>query len=203
MTSCTVFPGIQIVYNDLKLLHCGRRVPKTEEIVEINYCMEGRYECEVSSQYCFYARAGDLSVGNAGRREAAGSFPTGRFCGLTIFVELSSAREHNAFILREMEIDLDVIRLLALQEPRRFYIRGREEIDAVCQQMVSAVTGCAFPLLKLKTLELLMQIRNPELLSGSDIPAYLSQKNVQLAKNVKQRVTDDLSCHWTLQQLSE
>ena len=40
---------------------------------------EGRYECEVNRQYCFYAGPGDLSVGNAGSREAAGSFPTGRF----------------------------------------------------------------------------------------------------------------------------
>ena len=25
--ACTVFPGIQAVYNDLNLLHCGKRVP--------------------------------------------------------------------------------------------------------------------------------------------------------------------------------
>ena len=42
VTSCTVFPGIQAVYNDLNLFHCGRSVERTEEIVEINYCMEGR-----------------------------------------------------------------------------------------------------------------------------------------------------------------
>ena len=76
--SCTVFPGIQAVYNDLYLLHCGKTVPKTEEIVEINYCAEGRYEC-------------------------------------------------------------DVISRMAVLEPRRFYIRGKKEIDIVCRQMISAV----------------------------------------------------------------
>jgi len=59
--SCTVFPGIQAVYNDLNLLHCGRRVPETEEIVEINYCVEGRYECEVSGRYCFYESFGSYA----------------------------------------------------------------------------------------------------------------------------------------------
>ena len=41
VTSCTVFPGIQAVYNDLNLFSCGRVVPKNEEIVEITYCVDG------------------------------------------------------------------------------------------------------------------------------------------------------------------
>ena len=53
VTSCTVFPGIQAVYNDLNLFRCGRTVPRNEEIVEINYCLDGQYECEVHSQYFF------------------------------------------------------------------------------------------------------------------------------------------------------
>lgn len=203
VTSCTVFPGIQAVYNDLNLFHCGRCVPRTEEIIEINYCAEGRYECEVNRQYCFYAGPGDLSVGNAGRREAAGSFPTGRFSGLTFFIDLTTTREQNASLLREMEVDLDVISRMALQGPQRFYLRGREEIDAVCQQVISAVTSHCLPLLKLRTLELLMLLSDPELLRGNNMPPYLSRKNVKLAKNVRQRVTENLSSHLTIRQLSE
>lgn len=203
VTSCTVFPGIQAVYNDLNLFYCGKRVPRTEEIVEINYCLEGLYECEVNRRYCFYATPGDLSVGNAGRREAAGSFPTGRFLGLTLFIDLTATREQNASLLREMKVDLDVISRMALQGPQRFYLRGREEINAVCQQMISAVTAHCLPLLKLRTLELLMLLSDPELLSDNYIPPYLSRKNVLLAKNVRQRVTENLSSHLTIRQLSE
>ena len=201
--SCTVFPGIQAVYNDLHLPHCGRCVPGTEDVVEINYCLEGRYECEVSSQYCFYASPGDLSVGSVGRREAAGSFPTGRFSGLTLFIELIPATEQNESILREMEISLDVIRQMAIQEPRRFYLRGEAEIDDVCRRMISASSDHCLPSLKLKTLELLMLISDPGLLRNSRVPVYLSQKNVRLARDVRQRITEDLSFHLTLRQLSE
>ena len=182
VTSCTVFPGIQAVYNDLNLLHCGRSVPRTEEIIEINYCAEGRYECEVNCQYCFYTGPGDLSVGNAGRREAAGSFPTWRFSGMTLFIDLTTTRDQNDSLLREIEVDLNVISRMALQEPRRFYIRGREEIDAVCQQMISAVAAHCLPLLKLRTLELLMLLSDPEFLCGNNLPPYLNRKNVLLAK---------------------
>ena len=102
-----------------------------------------------------------------------------------------------------MEVDLDVINRMAILEPRRFYFRGRKEIDTVCRQIILAVSDHRLPLLKLKTLELLMMISNPDLIQSYDLPVYLSQKNVQLAKNVRKRITNDRSCHLTLQQLSE
>jgi len=43
----------------------------------------------------------------------------------------------------------------------------------------------------------------PELLRGNNMPPYLSRKNMQLAKKVRQRVTENLSSHLTIQQLSE
>lgn len=201
--SCTVFPGIQAVYNCLNLPHCGRRVPKSEDIIEINYCIEGRYECEVNKQYCFYAVPGDLSVGSVGRREAAGSFPTGHFAGLTLFIDLTSTREKNDHILQDTGIDLELIQRMANQELRRFYIRGREEIEDVCRQMVLAVNNQNLPLLKLKTLEILAMISDEGLLSRSASPVYLSQKNAQLAKDVRERISQNLSIHITLSQLSE
>lgn len=48
--SCTVFSGIQGIYNDLHLLRCGTPVPGEDNIVEISFCAEGRYECEVNSR---------------------------------------------------------------------------------------------------------------------------------------------------------
>lgn len=200
--SCTVFPGIQALYNDLNLYHCGKIVPRTEDVLEINYCIGGRYECEVSSQYCFYAISGDLSIGNAGRREAAGSFPTGHFTGLTLFIEPKMVSGRNASILQDLKIDLELIKRMAFQDPRRFYIRGKSDIDVVCRQMISAITDHDLPLLKLKTLELLMKISDPDLIQRNNIPVYLSQKNVQLAKNIREKISKDLSCHLTLQQLS-
>ena len=94
-----------------------------------------------------------------------------------------------------MEISLDVIRQMAIQEPRRFYLRGEAEIDDVCRRMISAISDHCLPSMKLKTLELLMLISDPGLLRNSRVPVYLSQKNVRLARDVRQRITEDLSFH--------
>ena len=94
--SCTVFPGVQTVYNDLYMYYCGKAVPRNDGIIEISYCMDGRYECEVSKQYCFYVSHGDLSIGTVGRRESSGSFPTKRYSGLTVFLDVAVFHLHQS-----------------------------------------------------------------------------------------------------------
>lgn len=200
--SCTVFPGVQAIYNDLFLLRCAKPVSQAQDIIEISYCHEGRYECEVNSRYCFYIGHGDLTIGTAGRKEAGGGFPTRRYCGLTLFLDLLAMEKHCAMILREMEINLDAIRKLAVQGPRRFVLHGSAEIDTIFRSMIPAETEHSLPMLRLRIQELFMLLSDSSLAEQSNAPVYLSRKHVLLAKDVYQRVTEDLSRHLTLETLS-
>lgn len=201
--SCTVFPGVQTVYNDLYMYHCGKAVPKNDGIIEISYCMDGRYECEVSKQYFFYVSHGDLSIGTVGRRESGGSFPVNRYSGLTFFLEIAVFKEQCGFILQGMEIDLDGILRAAVQHPRRFIIHGADQIDAIFKLAIDAQINADVPLLKLKTLELLLFLGKVDFDSLKDMPAYLNHAQAMLAKKVHQMLVSDLSAHLTLEQLSE
>lgn len=44
VTACTVFSGIQVLFNDLKMLQCSTRVKQNKKIIEMSFCLEGRYE---------------------------------------------------------------------------------------------------------------------------------------------------------------
>ena len=136
--SCTVFPGVQTVYNDLYMYHCGKVVPRNDGIVEISYCMDGRYECEVSEQYCFYVSHGDLSIGNVGRREQGGSFPTKRYSGLTVFLNAAVFKEQYGYVLQELGINLEGILRAAARQPRRCNLYGCQEIDVIFQMAIEA-----------------------------------------------------------------
>ena len=200
--SCAVFPGIQAVYNDLYLLRCANPVPENN-IIEINYCMEGRYECEVNSQYCFSIGRGDLSVGTTGRSETRGSFPTQRFRGMTLFIDLASMEKERAYLLRELDAELDTIRRLSMRKPRRFVMHGMAEFDTVVRSMASAETEHDLPKLKLKTLEFLLLLGRMDRIGPDGAPAYISQKQAQLARDVRKRITEDLTAILTIKKLSE
>ena len=201
--SCTVYPGVQTVYNDLYMYHCGKAVPRNDGIIEISYCMDGRYECEVSGQYCFNVSHGDLSIGTVGRRESAGSFPTNRYSGLTLFLDIAAYREQCGFILQEMGISLDGILSAAVQHPRRCIIHGADQIDAIIKSAIDAQINADVSLLKLKVLELLLFLGKVDFDSLKDMPAYLNHAQAALARDVQRMLVSDLSAHLTMDQLSE
>lgn len=200
--TCSVFPGVLAVLNDLRILRCGKAVPEAENTVEITCCMEGRYECEVNSRYCFYIGHGDLTIGTVGRTEAGGGFPTRCFSGLTLFLDLTLLEKQYVCLLPEMGIDLGVIRELAKQKPRRFVLHNRAEFLTIILSMAEAERSHRLPALRIKTIELMMLLSDPDLAPKSETPVYISRKLAQLAKDVQRQVTADLSRHLTLTQLS-
>lgn len=200
--SVVIQPGVQAIYNDLSMFFCAAPVTPSEAVIEINYCLEGRYECELNDRYRFYVGRGDLSVGCVGRTESHGGFPTKRFRGLSLFLEIEKIQKTEAWFLQELEIDLDMIRSLAVKKPHYFILHKSAAANAIIVSMISAIMEQRLPLLRLKTLELLMLLSDPALTTQSGSPVYLSQKQVQLATNVQARITENLSRHLTIEQLS-
>ena len=39
-----VFPGIDLVYNDMHMEYCNKEQKPASSVMEINYCMEGRWD---------------------------------------------------------------------------------------------------------------------------------------------------------------
>ena len=45
ITMYHVFPGIELVYNDMHMAYCNKEQEPAHGVMEINYCREGRSEC--------------------------------------------------------------------------------------------------------------------------------------------------------------
>ena len=50
-----VFPGIDLVYNDMHMEYCNKEQKPASSVMEINYCMEGRCECVFEQNEYGYA----------------------------------------------------------------------------------------------------------------------------------------------------
>lgn len=44
-----VFPGIDIIYNNFNTFHCFEPENISRDIIEINHCRKGRFECKVEN----------------------------------------------------------------------------------------------------------------------------------------------------------
>ena len=62
MTCYDIFSGVQICFNDLQTTQSLPSQDSKSNIMEINYCIRGRHECEFSDGTCSFIGEGDLCV---------------------------------------------------------------------------------------------------------------------------------------------
>lgn len=203
IVACDVFPGIQAVYNDLHLARRGRPVATYDRVIQINYCIEGRYQCAINSRYHFNVNHGDLSIGMVGCRESHGDASVSRFRGLTLYLELEEFSRREERMIRELGIALEVIRQLASQRDRYFVLHGNEQANVLLGVLTAAIIAQRLPEVRLKTLELLALLSRPEMLRNNQAVVYLSQKHARLANRIYERISEDPACRVNIDQLAK
>ena len=57
-----VFPGIELYYNDMHMGYCNQNQATVKNMIEINHCLIGRFECSFGENSCCYMTEGDLSI---------------------------------------------------------------------------------------------------------------------------------------------
>ena len=99
ITVYQVFPGIELVYNDMHMAYCNKQQKPAKDVMEINYCKEGRCECSFSEhEYC-YMSAGDLSFCSLQENSHQSEFPTAHYHGITITVDFSGITDEMKNVL--------------------------------------------------------------------------------------------------------
>ena len=85
ITRYPVFPGIELLYDDIHM-SCGvaHREDPRADLLEINHCRLGRFECEFSDGSAVYLGEGDLAVNVMTNRTRETWFPLSHYHGITI-----------------------------------------------------------------------------------------------------------------------
>ena len=99
ITLYQVFSGIELVYNDMHMEYCNKNQKPASDVIEINYCREGRSECLFGEhQYC-YMSAGDFSFCSLQEQSHQSEFPTAHYHGITVTINFSKITEEMKKIL--------------------------------------------------------------------------------------------------------
>lgn len=113
ITLYEVFPGMELVYNDMHMEYCNQSQQPASGVMEINYCKEGRCECLFGEhQYCYMA-AGDLSFCSLQDNSHQSEFPTAHYHGITVTIDFSAITDEMRHVLELLSVDIDRIRGLS------------------------------------------------------------------------------------------
>ena len=203
VTVCPVFPGAELCYNDMHLGWCNQEQTSAQNVIEINYCRVGRYECSFGENSCCYLAAGDFAISAATRKKSFSCFPLRHYHGITILLDLDALPPEMHRQMAWFGIEPERIRRYICTANRCCILRGNPAIGHLFSELYAEEQPCSTGYLRLKVLELLLFLSRLENRDEVQQTEYFNQHQVECAKQVAARMTGDLTRHLTIEQLAQ
>lgn len=203
MTSYSVFPGIDLIYNDVYTQWVSIDIDPPKNILEINHCKEGIIECETRKGDYLYLSKGNLSINSKYSINNSSTFPLNHFHGITVAVDFDKTFECLSCILEDAPINLSEIKSKFCESNEEFLvIRESKSIEHIFSELYEVSEKIRKGYYKVKVLELLLFLSNLEQEELKQSKKYYSKKQVNIVKGIKEYLTIHLSQKITLEQLS-
>ena len=107
MTIYSLFSGAELYYNDMHLVSFDEAPAPARNVIELNHCRVGRYECSFGENSCCYLAAGDFAVCAAARKKSSSFFPLrhyhGNYHSAGSGCDLAGNAEPDGMVWRESE----------------------------------------------------------------------------------------------------
>lgn len=207
MTRLSVLPGMELFYNDMHIttVHVGQNKVPVEDVMEINHCREGRFECEFSDGGAVYLGAGDLAANMLTHPPRDSWFPLSHYHGISVMVDLRAAQDtlcQIGQIFDSTPIDLYAMRDRLCGENRCFIIRATEGIQHIFSELYAAPSGMGRDYCKLKVLELLLFLNSADLPALREKRTYITRTQADTVRAIRAYLVERLDQRITLPALS-
>lgn len=202
ITRYHVFPGVELVYNDMHMAWCNKNQEPAANVMEMNYCREGRCECLFGEhQYC-YMSAGDLSFCSLQDNSHQSTFPTAHYHGITVTVDFAGITEEMQRVLALLSVDVQ--RIKALSERQEFtIIRANPTVEHIFSELYTVPEKIRNGYIRVKVLELLLVLT--ELEPGKQTPprAHFTEAQIGIIKEIHSFLVAHFDEHYTIEALSQ
>lgn len=208
MTRYPVLPGIELLYNDIHMTIAHAEQNKTicEDVMEINHCREGRFECEFADGGAVYLGAGDLSANMLTHPPRDSWFPLSHYHGISVIVDLRAAQDtlcQIGQIFVSTPIDLYAMRDRLCAEGNCFIIRATDAIQHIFSELYAAPSAIRSDFCKLKVLELLLFLNSTDLPALREKRPYITRTQADTVRAIRAYLVEHLDQRITLPELSE
>ncbi len=207
MTRYLVLPGIELLYNDFHMttVHSEQNKPPYEDIMEINHCREGRFECEFAGGGAAYLGAGDLAVNMLTHPTCDSWFPLSHYHGISVIVDLRTAQDalgQISSVLESAPIDLFALRDRLCGTDTCFIIRATDTIQHIFSELYAVPPAIRSEYCKLKVLELLLFLNSADLPALREKRAYITRTQADTVRAIRAYLVEHLEERITLPELS-
>lgn len=198
----SVFSGIELIYNKFSSNDCKYELEVTGNILEINYCHEGREECQWICGHYLYLGKGDLSITQMENGAPSLYFPSKHYVGITVVLDLDLLKNQPLPLLEHSSLNLEDFLDKFCPNHHFFAIRANEQVSHIFEELYKVPTKIQADYFKIKILELLLCLS----LIEPDKELHIKQiaKNqIDIMEQVKKYLTTNLQTNITIAELSK
>ena len=202
LTTYQVFPGIELVYNDVHMDTLSPGSLQGSSIIEIHHCREGRME-QFFGDVFFYLMPGDLSVAIREPSDNTLSFPLRHYHGITIRVDTALAPKCFSCFLQDMTVQPQLVARRLCGEKKYHVLRAQESIAHIFSELYAVPPQIRQAYLKIKVLELFLILSSIDPVAYTTANPMLSGLQVQTAKAAAAYLAEHMDEHITIGELAE
>ena len=203
VTVYTVCAGIQVRYHDVHCAQCDCHVPMNQQLISIDYCREGRLEYQYRDGGFHYLGPNDVKVSTMPELVERYAFPTRHFHGISVCISLSEACESLDSCFSFFGLDVKALREWLCDPNGIRIIRTGPSIRRVFEDLYDLRENARTDSLRLKIVELLMQLVQIEQLEIPEKRAYFQRHQVEKVRQMKAYLCSHTDLRITLPQLAE
>ncbi|MCR4618883.1 MAG: AraC family transcriptional regulator [Lachnospiraceae bacterium] len=193
-------PGIILFLNEVHTtgINVGT-FAKESELILLNYCISGRCEFKTGSDKYRYLTDNNLSISGYVVRESF-FYPTDFYIGFEVGILEEMFTDRTYSILKEFNIDIDKLKRISQKDSGLLITEAAGDIQKLWLDMYGSPDDQA--LIKLDLLKILRILSISELGNNKDA-VYLTKAQMSLARAVQARLTEDISVHVSMREISQ
>lgn len=198
-----IFPGVVVIYSDYHMSACDYGFSPDCDILCIDYCKDGRIEQEIENGAYSFFEEGDLKIGRRIYHTGHAEFPFHCFQGMTILFQMEEASRTIKDQIKGFPVDLYDIQRKYCNDKHPFVIPGEPGIVHIFSEMFRIPAQAKRCYLEVKILELLLYLDSLDLHCKKAERPYFYKHQIEKVKEIQRLLTENISRHYTLQELSE
>jgi len=187
--------------SDFSNCYCGTH--QCTDVMEMNYCCEGRSECELQNGFYRYLGQGDLSVNSLNNHAVRMGFPLGHYRGVTIMIQTEKFADVRSEIFPGLPVNIETLRDRLCPDDECFVMRARDTVEHMFSDLYNIPSSIQPSFFRLKILELLLYLNAIDASDCNEKREYFPKQLAETVKQIKAKITGNPGSRYTVEALAE
>jgi len=198
----SLYAGIDLSYIDIASDSLSLQHEALEHIMQINYCKDGQVVWETRNSNSIFLNPGDFSVHTLDVcMDSSFHFPTGRYQGFTIHIDLRKASVHPPELIAKTGAFDGLLQKKFGRNNTISYLAGNKQSESIFSGFYDQPEKLALPYQRIKALELFLYLIQMELASPNRLTGYQT-KQVEIVREIHDRLLQHMERRITIEELS-